>query len=138
MEPNIVQIDLMQLTKEIEELQHVLRLKREAHDMVMKYIVKANGGQVTNFDQQIDKFLGESPMSVSEFIVKYVADNEFTDSRAITEAYAESKGQSVLNVRNNVSNAITRLKMSGKLDSRPKAEGKGSEIFIKGKDQVVG
>lgn len=133
--PNTVAIDLTKIDSEIASLElEIEKIKTEIdfRKNLKKYIL-GQGLLFTNSQEEKDIkrevinpnsiFSGitvtptQSGLGISDFIFKFLEANGKKESRAIIQAYANYTGKPFDEVRNNVSNALSRLKGNNKIDN---------------------
>lgn len=131
METNIVQIDLSKVDKDIKDIEnHVLALQQELDLMrnLKKYAISISIDKSNGLNGHS---LPQATKTVSVFIIDFLKERGTSYTRDVITAYAEHQGRKYIDVRNNVSNALTRLKQSNKIHSREKIDGRGSELYVK-------
>lgn len=125
----IVSIDLDQLEREIKTLRDELDLKVALRNYILErykspisVIPKYYGGG------QLEILTPDSALrqiGISDWIVNLLTDMGPRETKEIIEAYSSYLDKPYESVRNNVSNALTRLKDAGRIE-QSEGEGRGS------------
>lgn len=133
--PNTVAIDLNKIDSEIAGLElEIEKIKTEIdfRKNLKKYILGQGllfkNSQETQATKQpivhsnslfngITITPAQPDLGISDFIFKFLEANGKKESRTIIQAYADYTKKSFDEVRNNVSNALSRLKGNNKIDN---------------------
>jgi hypothetical protein len=147
MTSNIIKIDLAIVDREIDELrEQIAKLNNELQIRVQlknyatinsigtfESNTKLNGVEKETKENAIKNggSSGVSNFRVSDFILKFLSGREAAESKDIILAYAEDQGKTYSEVRNNVSNALSRLKYGKKIESNNIEGSNGRTYYLK-------
>jgi hypothetical protein len=106
--------EIEQLQSQIDELQAKVKLRQQFKDYLVSNYV---GGSEESSEVVVNpsKSLNTIPTTISEFITAFVAKNEGATGRQVAEGYADAIQAEYHDIRNNVFNALSRLKSAHKL-----------------------
>jgi hypothetical protein len=136
---NIIQIDISKIDPEVQEIEkkiselHVqideLMDQIEFKKRLKKYALNLNGNSMP-LTKEINS--ERAIKGISEFIINFLLNNGKSASKTINSAYADHLGKHAEEVRNNISNALSRLKDSGRIGSEGNGgKGGGHRWFAK-------
>ena len=118
MPQQLIKVDLAVLDTEIADIKHQLQKRVELREFLAAYgepIVPQIKIDHETFD------IGYGPtkpnLQISEFILELLKDGERRTAKEVGEAYALYVGKNAEDIKNNIANALSRLKDGGKLES---------------------
>jgi len=113
------------LEAQIAKLEQLLRYEKELQSHIDT--INSNGISSTFVENN-----SKPPRGVGEFILNYLEKNPKAETKDIIKQYAQHIHDNPENVRNNVSNTLSRLKSSKLVKNRPNPGGRrfGSKWFL--------
>jgi hypothetical protein len=123
------------LDKDISQLENDIREKQEKLDLLLSirdYVTNKYKPEMSAPRSQLEIAITDSlfnhsvaSLEISDFILDYLSRGGEKETKDILMAYASYKRASPDSVRNNIGNALSRLKASGKLvtESAPNIKG---------------
>lgn len=121
--PNIIQLDLTKIDLEIQRLNKELEDLKSLRTLAVR-IARGNG-----LSSPPTKKDGANRGSPSEFIISYIKTGSW-ETKDIIEAYANSVDKKPGDVRNNISNALVRLKYQGRINKSADTADNGGTWYI--------
>lgn len=112
--------NILAIKAQIAKLQRILKFEEEMKSHIEN--INENGLPLAlgNSDDTVTKH----PRKLGEFILSHLKKNSKVDTKDIIKAYAVHVHDNPENVRNNVSNALTRLKSDSKVKNKPNPGGR--------------
>lgn len=125
MTTTIIRIDISKIDEEIVE--HEKQIAKLQADIEFKKNLKnyAISNGIANVNIRSKANSNDAPADgISYFITSYLKANGKSDTTDIRKAYADSVSKKSDDVKNNVANALSRLKIAGKVNNELNGKGK--------------
>jgi len=147
---NIIPINIAPLDKEIAEAEEAVKLARERlsqleavltqKQLIKKYILSLGQNNKNGADHytptsgtayygHLKTDIAESNLGISDFIIKELNGRSKT-TKELADEFAKYKGWEFEIARNNISNALARLRDIGKIDRRFRSGERGADWFL--------